>query len=137
MPHHMSDLCESALREAGRRIYGAKIAILGLAYLENSDDTRNSPTFMLVKALEVLGAQPIVHDPFVNSSEGVVLTSNIEEAIRDADCLAVVTAHDEYKELNLSNVKGLMKTPIIVDGRNIFDRQACLSKGFIFRGVGR
>ena len=137
MPHHMSDLCESALREAGRRIYGAKIAILGLAYLENSDDTRNSPTFMLVKALEVLGAQPIVHDPFVNSSEGVVLTSNIEEAIRDADCLAVVTAHDEYKELNLSNVKGLMKTPIIVDGRKIFDRQACLSKGFIFRGVGR
>lgn len=137
MPHHMSDLCEAALREAGKRIYGSKIAILGLAYLENADDTRNSPAFMLVKALEVLGAQPIVHDPYVKSSEGVVLTGDIEEALRDADCAAVVTAHNEYLTINLDAIKKLMQTPIIVDGRNIFNKQECLDKGFIFKGVGR
>jgi UDP-N-acetyl-D-mannosaminuronic acid dehydrogenase len=137
MPHHMSDLCESALREAGRRIYGSKIAILGLAYLENADDTRNSPAFMLVKALEILGAQPIVHDPYVKSSDDVVLTNDIEEALRDANCVALVTAHDEYRKIDLENTKKLMQTPIIIDGRNLFNKQECIDKGFIYKGVGR
>ncbi len=137
MPHHMSDLCESALREAGRRIYGSKIAVLGLAYIENADDTRNSPAFMLVKALEVLGAQPMVHDPYVKSSDDVVLTRDLEEALQDANCVAIVTAHDEYRKIDLAKMKKMMKTPIIVDGRNLFNKQECIDKGFIYKGVGR
>ncbi|MFW9767173.1 MAG: nucleotide sugar dehydrogenase [Candidatus Thorarchaeota archaeon] len=137
MPHHMSILCESALRESGTRIYGSKIAILGLAYLENSDDTRNSPTFMLVKALEVIGAQPIVHDPFVRSVDDIELSSDIDEVLKDSDCVIVMTGHDEYKSLDLDKMTQLMKTHIIVDGRNIFDKQLCIEKGFIYRGVGR
>jgi len=137
MPHHMSDLCESALREAGRRIYGSKIAVLGLAYIENADGTRNSPAFMLVKALEVLGAQPMVHDPYVKSSDDVVLTRDLEEALQDANCVAIVTAHDEYRKIDLAKMKKMMKTPIIVDGRNLFNKQECIDKGFIYKGVGR
>jgi len=137
MPHHMSSLCESALRESGRRIYGAKIAILGLAYLENSDDTRNSPAYMLVKALEVIGAQPHVHDPYVQSSDEIELTDDLDKVLKDADCVALVTAHDEYREIDLDKLKRAMRTHIIVDGRNIFDKEACLEKGFIYRCVGR
>lgn len=136
MPRHVSNLCESALAEAGRKVYGAKVTVLGLAYLENSDDTRNSPAFTLIKALEVVGALPIVHDPHVMEANNVRPLQDIEKALTDSDCLVVVTAHDEYKGLNLDYLKKLMRTPVIVDGRNVFDKEECLSKGFIYRGVG-
>jgi UDP-N-acetyl-D-mannosaminuronic acid dehydrogenase len=137
MPRHMSQLCESALREAGRRVYGAKVTVLGLAYLENSDDTRNSPAFTLLKALEVVGALPVVHDPYVKESNGILPQDDIKKVLTDSDCLVLVTAHDEYRQLDLDEVKKLMKTPIIIDGRNVFDKNSCISKGFIYRGVGQ
>jgi UDP-N-acetyl-D-mannosaminuronic acid dehydrogenase len=137
MPRHMSQLCESALREAGRRVYGAKVTVLGLAYLENSDDTRNSPAFTLLKALEVVGALPIVHDPYVKESNGIIPLDDIKKALADSDSLVLVTAHDEYKRIDLDEVKKLMRTPIIIDGRNVFDKDECISKGFIYRGVGQ
>ncbi|MFW9975492.1 MAG: nucleotide sugar dehydrogenase [Candidatus Thorarchaeota archaeon] len=137
MPRHMSQLCESALREAGRRVYGAKVTVLGLAYLENSDDTRNSPAFTLLKALEVVGALPIVHDPYVKESNGILPLDDIKKALADSDSLVLVTAHDEYAQLDLDEIKKLMRTPIIIDGRKVFDKNECISKGFIYRGVGQ
>ncbi|MFX1485436.1 MAG: nucleotide sugar dehydrogenase [Promethearchaeota archaeon] len=137
MPRHMSNLCESALTEAGRKVYGAKVTVLGLAYLENSDDTRNSPAFTLIKALEVVGALPTVHDPHVRESNGIRPLQDTEKALKDSDCLVLVTAHDEYKGLNLDDLKRMMRTPVIVDGRNVFDKEECISKGFIYRGVGQ
>jgi len=137
MPRHVSQLCEAALQEAGRRVYGSKVTVLGLAYLENSDDTRNSPAFTLIKALEVVGALPIVHDPYVEEANGIRPLTNLMDALNDSDCLVVVTAHDEYREINLDEIKKVMRTPVIVDGRNVFDKKECISKGFIYRGVGR
>ncbi|MFW9794253.1 MAG: nucleotide sugar dehydrogenase [Candidatus Thorarchaeota archaeon] len=137
MPRHVSQLCEDALRQAGRRMYGSKITVLGLAYLENSDDTRNSPAFTLIKALEVVGALPVVHDPYVEESNGLKPVSDLKSALKDSDCLVLVTAHDEYTSLDLNEVKKLMKTPVIVDGRKVFDKEECISKGFIYRGVGQ
>ncbi|MFW9963992.1 MAG: nucleotide sugar dehydrogenase [Candidatus Sifarchaeia archaeon] len=137
MPRHMSQLCESALREAGRRVYGSKVTVLGLAYLENSGDTRNSPAFTLLKALEVVGALPVVHDPYVKESNGIVPLKDIKKAISDSDSLVLVTAHDEYGQMDLDEIKKMMRTPIIIDGRNVFDKNECISKGFIYRGVGQ
>ena len=59
---------------------------------------------------------------YVDSSEGIVMTQGLDEALREADCVSVVTAHDEYRKIELQHMKGLMKTPIIVDGRNVFDK---------------
>ena len=137
MPRHVSQLCEVALQKAGRRMYGSKVTVLGLAYLENSDDTRNSPAFPLIKALEVVGALPVVHDPYVQESNGIKPLTDIETALKDSDCLVLVTAHDEYKDLDLDDIKKIMRTPVIVDGRNVFDKNECISKGFIYRGVGQ
>ncbi len=137
MPRHMAELCEDALKQAGTSVYGAKIAVLGAAYLEDSDDTRNSPAFTFIKALEVLGAQPIVHDPFVSEANGLVVTSDLDEALKDADCLALVTAHSVYSDIDLRHVKSLMRTPVIVDGRKVFNKNECEDMGFIFRGIGR
>ncbi len=137
MPRHLSDLCVEALKEAGVGIYGAKVTVLGIAYLENSDDTRNSPAFTLIKALEVYGAHPIVHDPFVEEANGIVIEKSLDNAIRDSDCVVLVTAHDDYHNVDLDHLKKLMRTPVIVDGRKVFDKKECYAKGFVFRGIGR
>jgi len=137
MPRHVSQLCEAALQQAGRRMYGSKVTVLGLAYLENSDDTRNSPAFTLIKALEVVGALPVVHDPYVSKSNGIKPLTDLNVALKDSDCLVIVTAHDEYKQLDLDKIKKIMRTPVIVDGRNVLDKEECISKGFIYRGVGQ
>ncbi|MHA1780178.1 MAG: nucleotide sugar dehydrogenase, partial [Candidatus Thorarchaeota archaeon] len=137
MPRHMAELCEDALGQAGKSLYGAKVAVLGIAYLENSDDTRNSPAFTLIKALEVLGAQPIVHDPYVTEVNGIEIVRDLDEAIEGADCIALVTAHSEYFNIKLPHLKSIMRTPVIVDGRKVFNKDECEQQGFIFRGIGR
>ncbi|MFX0055457.1 MAG: nucleotide sugar dehydrogenase [Promethearchaeota archaeon] len=137
MPRHMSELCEVALSRAGRRPYGSIITILGFAYLENSADTRNSPAYLLIKSLETLGAIPVVHDPYVKEANDIQILQDIEKAAEGSDCIVVVTAHDEYRELNLKRLKSLMRTPIIVDGRNVVSRQEAIDNGFSYLGLGR
>ncbi|MHA2142407.1 MAG: nucleotide sugar dehydrogenase [Candidatus Thorarchaeota archaeon] len=137
MPAHMSDLCEEALRTAGRDVYGSKVTILGAAYLEDSDDTRNTPAMPLMRNLEVLGVQVSIHDPHVKNMDGISPLKDIYEAVRDSDCIAIVTGHNEYKDLDLDRVKNLMRTPIFVDGRNILDGERCQGKGFAYWSVGR
>jgi len=137
MPYHMARLVEEALTEAGRELKGSRVTILGLAYLENSDDIRNSPAEPLIHTLRGKGAWVMAHDPYVWGYEGQELTRDLDEALRGADCLALVTKHQMYFDLDLEQVKGLMRTPIIVDGRNVFDAQACRKAGFIYRGIGK
>jgi len=137
MPDHMARLVEEALAEAGRKIKGARVAVLGIAYLEDSDDVRNTPAEPLINTLRARGASVIAHDPFVWGYEGEELTRDLDEALRGADCLALVTKHQMYFGLDLERVKGLVRTPVIVDGRNVFSAQACREAGFVYRGIGK
>jgi UDP-N-acetyl-D-mannosaminuronic acid dehydrogenase len=136
MPEHMVQLTKEALAEKGTNLRDAKIAILGVAFLENSDDTRNTPTEPLYNALKKECKNLIAHDPYVKEYEDMKITSNIGEAIKGRDCLIVATRHREYQKLAPKEVKKLMKTPVIVDGRNVFDQDECLKLGISFRGVG-
>jgi len=137
MPDHMVRLVEEALAEARREVRGSRVAVLGIAYLEDSDDIRNTPAQPLINALQARGASVIAHDPFVWGYEGEELTRDLDEALRGADCLALVTKHQMYFELDLEHVKGLMRTPVIVDGRNVFSAKAYREAGFIYRGIGK
>ncbi len=137
MPAHMSDLCEEALQSHNLRLHGSNVTILGVAYLENSDDTRNSPALILKQNLEVLGINTTLHDPHVKSTDTFRVLSDFEEAVENSDCVAIVTAHDEYRKIDLDRLKGLMRTPILVDGRNVLDPDECSHKGFSFRAIGR
>ena len=136
MPTHMRDLVTGALKQSGVEPHEARIAILGYAFLENSDDTRNTPALPLYRMLQTLCREVIVHDPYVKEEEGVNLTTDLEKAIRGKDCIALVTKHREYSEIDLNWLKGTMRTPIIVDGRNIFNSLKAKKAGFTFRGVG-
>lgn len=113
MPDHMAELVQEALAEAGRPLAGSRIAVLGVAYLEDSDDTRNTPSLPLMRALLAGGAVVVAHDPHVRqedwaplwssetSSGGaakppVGLTRDLAEALRGADAAVIVTRHREY-----------------------------------------
>jgi UDP-N-acetyl-D-mannosaminuronic acid dehydrogenase len=132
MPLHMIELLEQALAEAVVPLSKARIAVLGYAYLENSDDSRNSPSEVLVRRLRELGAEVRVHDPWVREYQADVL-----ETLRGCDAAVVMVAHEEYRDLDLRPVKTAMRAPVLVDGRNIVNGTSAAAMGFIFRAVGK
>jgi len=131
MPLHMVKLLENALAEMGKSLLDARIGVLGYAYLEDSDDTRNSPTLSLVARLYELGAQPIIHDPWIPEYEG-----DIYERVKGCDAVVVMVAHSAYKQLDLIKLKALLQLPVMVDGRNLFDLENVLSVGLNYRRIG-
>lgn len=131
MPLHMASLLEAALAEAGCVLRGAKVAVLGYAYLENSDDTRNSPSQSLVEHLQQRGAHLVIHDPYVSEYQG-----DLAEAVRDADALVVMVRHDLYRGLNLAELRPRLRHAVLIDGRRVFDPEAAHASGFVFRAIG-
>jgi UDP-N-acetyl-D-mannosaminuronic acid dehydrogenase len=131
MPLHMVELVERALREVGSKVQGARIAVLGYAYKGNTDDTRNSPAIPLITRLEELGAEVAVHDPYVKG-----YSDELEKVVTGSDCVVVMAAHDQYRDLNLENLKTQLRMPVLVDGRNIFEKEKVQIAGIIYKGVG-
>ncbi len=131
MPLHIVELVEEALRQAGKEIQEARIAVLGYAYKENTDDTRNSPAIPLIRHLEELGAEVTVHDPYVRGYDG-----DPKKMLTGRDCVVVMAAHDQYRELDLENLKAQLRLPVLVDGRNVFGMKQAHEAGFIYKGVG-
>jgi UDP-N-acetyl-D-mannosaminuronic acid dehydrogenase len=136
MPQHMRDLVEEALHEKGVKLQDARVCILGFAFRGDSDDTRNTPALPLHNLLKGLCKEVVVHDPFVKEFEGVVLTDDLEDALRNKDCVVVVTSHEEYVDIRLDWLKSVLATLVIVDGRNVFNPKDCEEAGFSYRGVG-
>jgi UDP-N-acetyl-D-mannosaminuronic acid dehydrogenase len=136
MPGHMMELIEEALREKGVEMKDAKVTILGVAFLPNSDDTRNNPSYSLYNLLKERCAEVLAHDPYVQEYEEMEILNGLEAAIEGSDAIALVTRHDEYKEMSLDWLREMVRTPVIVDGRNTFLKEECLEAGFSFRGVG-
>jgi UDP-N-acetyl-D-mannosaminuronic acid dehydrogenase len=137
MPQHLADLTVQALDERGVASDGAKIAVLGVAYLEDSDDTRNTPAVPLVEAFQEMGTSVVAHDPYVRDLEGYELTRDLELAVRDADAAVIVTRHRQYYQLDLAWLKATMRTPVLVDGRNVFDGKSVRAAGFTYRAIGK
>jgi UDP-N-acetyl-D-mannosaminuronic acid dehydrogenase len=136
MPVHVVDLVEDALREHGKNLKGAKVTVLGVAFLENSDDTRNTPSAKIYEELERRGAKPVLHDPIVRDFE-LPFTSDLDKALGNADAIVLSTKHKQYLELDLAKVKNKLATPVIVDGRNAFTSQTATKAGLTYRGVGK
>jgi len=132
MPLHMARLVEDALEEVGIGVDGAKLAVLGYAYLEDSDDTRNSPSEALVGHLRDWGAKVVIHDPWV-----APYNADLWKVVEGADAAVVMVAHEQYRALDLAKLRSALKTPVLVDGRHVVESQAARAAGFVFRGLGR
>jgi len=136
MPVHVADLVEDALKERKMKLKGAKVAILGLAFLENSDDTRNTPSATLYLELKKRGAKPVMHDPLVREHE-LPFTAKLDEVLKGADAVILSTKHREYGEIDLKKLAKMVRTPVIVDGRNFWVPEKVKQAGFTYRGVGK
>lgn len=137
MPVHMADLAVEALEEAGIAISEAKVTISGYAFLEDSYDTRNTPAAPLIRELRRRGVEQIVvHDPYVRAEEFPEVETDLEKALAGADCVCLVTAHREYREIPWERVLQRNKGLVVVDGRNILDEAMLPSLGIPLSTVG-
>jgi UDP-N-acetyl-D-mannosaminuronic acid dehydrogenase len=139
MPSHMFKLTKNALTEAGKELKGSKIAILGWAFINDSDDARNPPSEAYYDLLIQAGAQVMVHDPHVLEYPNIDIKKDLESVLQNADLIAIMTGHSEYFKLKPLDVKKTMDKdkPAVVDGRNVIDPAVFVDVGFVYRGIGR
>jgi UDPglucose 6-dehydrogenase len=129
-------------KEALESLDGKNITLLGLSFKPNTDDIREAPSLTIIPALIEEKANVTVYDPqaIINAKkifgEKVKYASNTLEALKGSDCLMIVTEWDEFKNLPLKEIKGVMKTPFIVDGRRILNPEAVKEVGFNYKGIG-
>lgn len=131
MPGHVVELLRRALDERGLGLAGARIAVLGYAFREDSDDDRDSPSRSLVAALERAGAHPAVHDPYVPGHG-----SRLASVVEGAHAVVLMVAHRPYRDLDLAALREQLACPVLVDGRHVVDGAAARRAGFSYYAVG-
>jgi UDPglucose 6-dehydrogenase len=130
------------LREVLGGLRDQVIGVLGLAFKPNTDDIREAPSIDVIENLLQKGAHVRAYDPKAMSvlkakMNMIQYCTDPYAAATGADALLVVTEWDEFRQLDLDRLKTLMRRPVIVDGRNIFDPKTMRDRGFVYRGVGR
>ncbi|MCK4732281.1 MAG: hypothetical protein KAT65_07470, partial [Methanophagales archaeon] len=139
MPLHVFELLVDALNECERAVKGSKVVVLGFSYKENVGDARESPVEVFVEELRKKGARVCIVDSYIEDgyleSYGEV-EGDVYKAIEGADAVVLMTAHREFREIDLGRVKEGMRTPVMIDGRRVFDRDVVRRLGFVYRGVG-
>jgi UDPglucose 6-dehydrogenase len=124
-------------------LHGQTIALLGLAFKPNTDDMRDAPSVDIAHMLLSKGARVKGYDPVAMSvaarvlPPSVQLTEDAYECARDADAVIIVTEWNEFKQLDLAQLKQVMKQPVIVDARNIYEPAQVKAMGFTYRCFGR
>jgi UDPglucose 6-dehydrogenase len=127
----------------GGDVSGKTIAVLGLTFKPNTDDMRDAPSTDIVPALQAAGAHVRAFDPEGMEEARRHLDSGVEfsegpyQCVEGADALAIVTEWDQFRALDLERVKTALKTPIIVDLRNIYNPVEMRAHGFNYTSIGR
>jgi len=119
---------------------GKTVALLGLSFKPNTDDLREAPSIVLASRLLAEGADVRAWDPVVDPDErlkGVELAGTMLDAVRGADAAVIVTEWGELRSLASKDVREVMRTPLIIDGRNLLDPVAARAAGFAYEGIGR
>jgi len=136
MPKHTVDMVEKALKDSGLSMANAKVAVLGAAYKGGVDDTRESPAKYVVRGLLDRGARVVVYDPYTGESFGAERASSLEEAVKGAYVIVIVTDHPEFKSIDLGAIAKLAKYRILVDGRRVIEPHQATKHGFKYYGIG-
>lgn len=136
MPHHVVDLAADALAAVRKRFEDSVVAVMGASFLQDSGDMRNSPSIPVIESLRCSKGLRL-HDPYVEEMAGLKATCDAKEALRGADLAIFMVSHKEYERLTPASIKKLMRTPVVVDGRNIFSTEKMKKAGIVYRGVGK
>jgi UDP-N-acetyl-D-mannosaminuronate dehydrogenase len=140
MPEHVIELVVDGFKNAKKQLADSTIAILGVSYKPNVKDIQLSPAEKIIEKLQQLNAKVKVYDPYYKSAEvfDIKTENDLPAAVSQADAVIIVTAHEEFQDLEPAFLASKMKkTPIIVDSRGIIDSRAAKKAGTIFRGLGR
>lgn len=122
---------------------GKTIAVLGLTFKPETDDMRDSPAITIIPALMEKGAKIKAHDPQGSEEakkvlpDGIEYTENAYDAINDADAVILMTEWNQYRALDFDRLKEIMKKPVFIDLRNVYDPASLKERGFTYIGVGR
>ncbi len=122
-------------------IAGKTVCVLGLTFKPNTDDMRDSPSLDIVPALQAMGARVQAYDPEAHEARallgGVDFKDGPYEAVADADVMVILTEWDQFRALDLDRVKSLMRTPVVVDLRNVYRPGDLRQRGFAYTSIGR
>jgi UDPglucose 6-dehydrogenase len=127
----------------GPKVRGARIAVWGLSFKANTDDMRESPALTAIEDLLQAGASIIAHDPAAIPEARRRLGSSVQfagsgyDALAGADALVVMTDWNEYRHPDFERIRSLMRNPLIVDGRNLYDPHKMRRLGFAYHSIGR
>ncbi len=137
MPHHIFELLVDGMNKVKKAINGSRILILGASYKGNTDDLRTSPTEALVKELKEKGAEIVIVEPFVEGDVFGCKTYQKIESGKGVDAIVLMTAHDDFVNLNLKELREKFdeQKVVFVDGRRVFDPEKG-KKYFVYRGIG-
>ena len=123
---------------------GRTIGLLGLAFKPDTDDLRDAPSLHIAERLLQMGARVKAFDPIANQAcreqrpnLKIRYCASARELAEDADALVLVTEWKEFRKLDLAELAGAMATPILVDGRNLFQPEEAIAAGFDYSGIGR
>lgn len=136
-------LFDKLKRYYGDELKNKTIAVWGLAFKPNTDDMREAPSIVLVKNLITEGCKVKTYDPEASKEAYKIFGDNIEyckkqyDALEGADALVIVTEWNEFRRPDFDKIKSLLKKPVIMDGRNLFDPKKMAEMGFEYEGIGR
>jgi len=135
---------EKVIKAAGGSLDGKTVALLGLAFKPNTDDFREAPAEVLVRGIVKGGGRVRAYDPAATKQarqelgdDGITYCKDSYDAVTGAEIMVVVTEWNQFRLLSLEKCKGLLKSCVLVDLRNIYEPEAARSLGFEYYGVGR
>ena len=127
---------------SGNGVFQKKVTVLGLAFKPDSDDVRDSPALDVAVQLNGRGAHVIATDPeaipnSIRLQPQLGFATDTADALHGSDCVVLVTEWQEYRDLDPVALKELVRTPLIIDGRNVLDPEQWRAAGWTYRGMGR
>jgi UDPglucose 6-dehydrogenase len=137
-------LVEKAMKHFGGKVAGKVFGVWGLAFKPKTDDMREAPAITVVEGLLGSGARVRAHDPVAAEvarrlfqGRGVELVEEPYAAAEGADALLLVTEWNEFRQPDLARLRRIMRQPVLLDGRNVWDAARARAAGFTYYGVGR
>jgi UDP-N-acetyl-D-glucosamine dehydrogenase len=132
------NLVEQGLRRVGQRLFRSEVAVLGLAYKRNIDDSRESPSLKVIEELTANGVIVRAYDPYINKvhvrDKVIESAPSLGDALSGADCALFMVDHDFFKNISLAEYAGTMRNPVIVDCKNIFETPP---GNILYLGIGK
>jgi len=135
-------MVKKVMAQFGQDLTGKHFAMWGLSFKPETDDMREAPSVVIANALLEAGATVAAYDPVATEEakhqlgDRITYANDAYAALEGADALLLVTEWREFRMPNWDRVKEALQTPVVIDGRNIFDAKALRDQGFVYQGIG-